>query len=180
MSDKDSADKPTVIKKYANRRLYNTGTSSYVTLEDLAKMVREGEDFEVFDAKSGEDLTRSVLTQIIFEEEAKGQNMLPISFLRQLIGLYGDNLQTIVPGYLEASMATFTNNQNEFREQIQTAVGQNPALANFEAATRASMDWFQQSMAMFMPPVATTPNRNAKNPNQKQKNLPKSAHKICA
>src|SRR5690606_39327027 len=98
---------PVRIKKYANRRLYNTATSSYVTLDYLAQMVREGLDFTVEDAKTGEDITRSVLTQIIVEEESKGQNMLPINFLRQLISLYGDNLQFLVPGYLEKSMESF-------------------------------------------------------------------------
>ena len=114
--DMPKGDAPITIKKYANRRLYNTAKSSYVTLEHLAQMVRDGQDFVVYDAKTGEDITRSVLTQIIFEEEAKGQNMLPISFLRQLIRLYGDSLQGVVPGYLEASMEAFGRNQEQLRE----------------------------------------------------------------
>lgn len=109
----DSENDVVVIKKYANRRLYNTAKSSYVTLDDLAVMVREGQDFVVKDAKSGEDITRSVLAQIIFEEESKGQNLLPVKFLRQLIGLYGDSLEGFVPGYLEASMESFAENQEK-------------------------------------------------------------------
>ena len=120
MAQKD-ADGPIIIKKYANRRLYNTARSSYVTLDHLAEMVREGEDFVVYDAKSGEDITRSVLTQIIFEEEAKGRNLLPVNFLRQLIRLYGDALQGIVPSYLESAMETFSHNQERMRGQMRAA-----------------------------------------------------------
>src|SRR6185312_1488774 len=111
--DKTKNEGPVIIKKYANRRLYNTQTSSYVTLDHLAAMVKEGTEFEVQDARTGEDITRSVLTQIIFEEEAKGQNLLPIKFLRQLIRFYGDSLQAFVPGYLDMSMESFTKNQGE-------------------------------------------------------------------
>ncbi len=136
-----------VIKKYANRRLYNTAKSSYVTLDDLSKMVRAGQDFSVYDAKSGDDITRSVLTQIIFEEEAKGQSMLPTNFLRQIISLYGDALQGVVPSYLEASMETFAQNQDRMRQ----AFGGNPARANFESMTRGNMEWFEQAMRMFSP-----------------------------
>ncbi len=142
---------PITIKKYANRRLYNTAKSSYVTLDHLAEMVREGQDFVVYDAKTGDDITRSVLTQIIFEEEAKGQNMLPINFLRQLIRLYGDTLQGVVPGYLETSMETFSRNQEKLREQVRTAFGANPALANFEAMARSNMEFFENAMRMFAP-----------------------------
>src|SRR6201997_1780774 len=109
---------PVIIKKYANRRLYNTQTSTYVTLDHLAGMVKEGTEFEVRDARTGEDITRSVLTQIIFEEEAKGQNLLPIRFLRQLIRLYGDSLQSFVPGYLDLSMESFAKNQEAIRNRI--------------------------------------------------------------
>ncbi|MEL6678387.1 MAG: polyhydroxyalkanoate synthesis repressor PhaR [Pseudomonadota bacterium] len=144
-----------VIKKYANRRLYNTAQSTYVTLEHLAQMVRDGEDFVVNDAKSGEDITRSVLTQIIFEEEAKGQNMLPINFLRQLIRLYGDTLQGFVPGYLDASMNTFTSNQEKMREQVRAAFDANPAIANFEAMARSNMEWFENTVRMFTPFTGT-------------------------
>jgi polyhydroxyalkanoate synthesis repressor PhaR len=142
---------PITIKKYANRRLYNTAKSSYVTLDHLAAMVREGQDFVVYDAKTGDDITRSVLTQIIFEEEAKGQNMLPINFLRQLIRLYGDTLQSVVPGYLETSMETFTRNQEKLREQVRNAFGANPALTNFEAMARSNMEFFENAMRMFAP-----------------------------
>jgi len=140
-----------VIKKYANRRLYNTAKSSYVTLDHLAQMVRDGEEFVVNDAKSGQDITRSVLAQIIFEEEAKGQNMLPANFLRQLIRLYGDTLQGFVPGYLDASMDTFALNQEKMRSQVQKAFEGNPALANFEALARTNMEWFENAMRMFAP-----------------------------
>jgi polyhydroxyalkanoate synthesis repressor PhaR len=142
---------PVIIKKYANRRLYNTAKSSYVTLDNLSEMVREGEDFVVYDAKSGDDITRSVLTQIIFEEEAKGTSMLPASFLRQIIRLYGDALQSVVPGYLEASMETFARNQEKMREQMRAAFGPNPALATFESMARTNMEWFQRAMAMLSP-----------------------------
>ena len=136
-----------VIKKYANRRLYNTAKSSYVTLDDLSKMVRAKQDFAVYDAKSGDDITRSVLTQIIFEEEAKGQSMLPTNFLRQIISLYGDTLQGVVPSYLDASMETFAQNQDRLRQ----AVGGNPAMANIESMARGNMEWFEQAMRMFSP-----------------------------
>ena len=136
-----------VIKKYANRRLYNTAKSCYVTLDDLSKMVRAGQDFAVYDAKTGEDITRSVLTQIIFEEEAKGHSMLPTNFLRQIIGLYGDVLQGVVPSYLEATMETFSQNQDRMRQSF----GGNPAVANFETMARSNMEWFEQAMRMFSP-----------------------------
>ena len=136
-----------VIKKYANRRLYNTAKSSYVTLDDLAKMVRSGEDFVVFDAKTGEDITRSVLTQIIVEEEAGEQNMLPTNFLRELIRLYGDPLQGMVPSYLEAAMHAFSRNQ----DQLRRAFGGTQALQNFEQITRSNMELFERSLRMFSP-----------------------------
>src|SRR5579871_4684406 len=118
---------PITIKKYANRRLYNTASSAYVTLADLAAMVKAGEDFVVYDAKSGEDITRSVLTQIIFEQENKaGQNLLPITFLRQLIRFYGDSMQMLVPRYLEVSIESFTREQEKFRQQMSQASGATP------------------------------------------------------
>src|SRR5213082_3478372 len=117
-------DQPTTIKKYANRRLYNTGTSTYVTLEDLAAMVKEGEDFLVYDAKTGDDITRSVLAQIIFEQENKaGQNLLPTTFLRQLIRFYGDSMQMLVSRYLEVSIESLTREQEKFRQQMAQAFG---------------------------------------------------------
>ncbi|MEH6546924.1 MAG: polyhydroxyalkanoate synthesis repressor PhaR [Sneathiella sp.] len=152
MAETKSGDtKPIVIKKYANRRLYNTATSSYVTLDHLSKMVKEGTEFEVFDAKTSEDITRSVLTQIIFEEEAKGQNLLPISFLRQLIGFYGDKLQTVVPDYLNMSMTSFSDNQDKMREVLPDNLIENPMFKQFEEMGRKNMDIFNQTMKMFTP-----------------------------
>lgn len=147
----DSGDGPVIIKKYANRRLYNTARSSYVTLDHLSEMVKSGKDFVVRDAKSGEDITRSVLTQIIFEEETKGASMLPTNFLRHIISLYGDSLQSVVPGYLEASMETFNKNQEEMREHVTRIFGTNPAMENLEAITRRNMEMFEQAMQMFTP-----------------------------
>ena len=142
---------PTVIKKYANRRLYHTGTSTYVTLEDLATMVRQGEDFVVFDAKSGDDITRSVLTQIIFEQENKeGQNLLPVTFLRQLIRFYGDSLQALVPSYLEFSMNNLSQEQQKLREQMAQAFGPS-AFQAMEEHVRTNMSFFTEAMRMFSP-----------------------------
>ena len=150
MSDeKTKTEGPVVIKKYANRRLYNTQTSSYVTLDHLAHMVKEGTEFEVQDARTGEDITRSVLTQIIFEEEAKGQNLLPIKFLRQLIRFYGDSLQTFVPGYLDMSMESFTKNQGAMRDRIAEALGGGNQM--IENMTRQNLQLFENAMAMFTP-----------------------------
>jgi polyhydroxyalkanoate synthesis repressor PhaR len=142
---------PVEIKKYANRRLYNTGTSAYVTLEDLAAMVKNGEDFIVHDAKSGEDITRSVLTQIIFEQENKqGQNLLPITFLRQLIRFYGDSMQMLVPRYLEASIDSFTREQEKFRQQMAQAFGVG-AFSSLDEQVRRNMEMFERTFAMFTP-----------------------------
>lgn len=153
VAETKSGDKnPIVIKKYANRRLYNTATSSYVTLDHLSKMVKEGTEFQVFDAKSNEEITRSVLTQIIFEEEAKGQNLLPINFLRQLIGFYGDKLQTVVPDYLNMSMTSFSDNQEKMRETLPDNLMENPMFKQFEEMGRKNMDIFSQTMKMFTPP----------------------------
>lgn len=145
---------PITIKKYANRRLYNTATSSYVTLEHLAQMVKDGVDFQVFDAKSGDDITRSVLTQIIFEAEGKGQNLLPISFLRRLIKFYGDSLQSVVPSYLDMSMESFARNQDQMRTNLQQAFGQ--PLKQFEEINRRNMEAFQRAVSMFNPLAAMT------------------------
>ena len=147
--EKSKGESPVVIKKYANRRLYNTQTSSYVTLDHLAAMVKEGTEFEVQDARTGEDITRSVLTQIIFEEEAKGQNLLPIKFLRQLIRFYGDSLQAFVPGYLDMSMDSFTKNQGEMRDRIAQALGGGNNMV--ENLTRQNLALFENAMAMFTP-----------------------------
>src|SRR5262245_44781377 len=143
------AKAPIKIKKYANRRLYNTATSSYVTLDHLCQMVKQGQDFIVHDAKTGEDITRSVLTQIIVEEEAKGgQNMLPVSFLRQLISFYGDNLQAIVPRYLEHVMGSFARNQEQMRDAFG---GMFPFGNQFEEMTKQNMALFQNDMKMWRP-----------------------------
>ncbi|NLH83585.1 MAG: polyhydroxyalkanoate synthesis repressor PhaR [Phyllobacteriaceae bacterium] len=143
-------DEPTIIKKYANRRLYNTGTSSYVTLEDLAEMVKNEELFVVYDAKSGDDITRSVLTQIIFEQENKGQNLLPIAFLRQLIRFYGDSMQNLVPSYLEFSIDSLTREQGKFREQMTHAFPGN-AFEAMEEQVRRNTEMFERAMRMFSP-----------------------------
>jgi polyhydroxyalkanoate synthesis repressor PhaR len=149
----DSGPKPApvVIKKYANRRLYNTATSAYVTLDHLSQMVKDKTDFVVYDAKTGEDITRPVLTQIIFEEESKGgQTLLPIPFLRQLISFYGDSLQGIVPQYLEMSMTQFARNQEQMRRYLQNAFGFNP-FQQFESMGKQNMAMFEQAMRMFNP-----------------------------
>ncbi|MEC9344812.1 MAG: polyhydroxyalkanoate synthesis repressor PhaR [Pseudomonadota bacterium] len=143
---------PVTIKKYANRRLYNTATSSYVTLDHLADMVRDDVDFVVYDAKTGEDITRSVLTQIIFEAEGKGQNMLPVSFLRQLISFYGDSLQNLVPSYLDLTMDAFTSNRDEMKRRFGSAI--EAPMKQFEEATRRNMQLFEQAMSVFNPFMA--------------------------
>ena len=138
-----------IIQKYANRRLYNKATSSYITLEDLSKMVKDGVDFEVRDAKSGEDITRKVLTQIIFEEEGRGQNLLPIQFLRQLIGFYGDRMQAFLPSFLELSLDSFIRQQERMREQM-TQVSP-PSMGVFDEQIRQNMILFDRAMKMFTP-----------------------------
>ena len=153
------ANAPTIIKKYANRRLYDTQQSSYVTLKNLAEMVKKGVEFKVEDAKTGEDLTRSILNQIIFEQEAKtGNTLLPVSFLRQLISFYGDQMQMVVPSYLEHSMTALTEQQGKFKDQIGKAMEANPMMANMqvplkmaEDQVRINTEMFQQAMAMFTP-----------------------------
>jgi polyhydroxyalkanoate synthesis repressor PhaR len=145
-----AGDQPTVIKKYANRRLYHTGTSTYVTLDDLARMVKEGEDFVVTDAKTGEDITRAVLGQIIFEQESRGQHLLPIAFLRQLIRFYGDQMQAVLPSYLECSLRSFAKNQDELREQMGRAF-KGDAIGLMEEQTRRNVEMFSEAMRMWMP-----------------------------
>jgi polyhydroxyalkanoate synthesis repressor PhaR len=155
MSIMAKSEGPVTIKKYANRRLYNTGTSTYVTLEDLATMVKNGEDFAVYDAKTGEDITRSVLTQIIVEQEGKeGQDLLPINFLRQLIRFYGDSMQTLVPRYLEVSIEQLTQEQEKFRQQIRQQIQQAFGVTPFgplEDQVRRNMEMFKQAFSMFTP-----------------------------
>jgi len=143
--------KPTVVKKYANRRLYNTATSSYVTLDHLCQMVKDNVEFVVYDAKSGEDITRSVLTQIIVEEEGKGQNLLPINFLRQLISFYGDNLQVLLPRYLDQSMELFARNQEQMRTYMKETFGGMFPFARFEEMGKQNLALFQRAMTMFTP-----------------------------
>lgn len=167
MPAKDEHD-PVVIKKYANRRLYNTGTSTYVTLEDLAQMVRRGEEFVVHDAKTGNDITHAILTQIIFELEndKNGQKMLPEAFLRQLIAFYGDQMQMVLPSFLEQSMRVFAKEQERMREQMHKAFGTSSMddmmqisapMKMFEEQTRRNLELFQDAMRMF----ATPPRSNA-------------------
>ena len=156
-------DDPITIKKYANRRLYNTGTSTYVTLEDLAVMVKKGEDFVVYDAKTGEDITRSVLAQIIFEQENKeGQSLLPIAFLRQLIRFYGDSMQMLVPRYLEMSVENLTREQARFRESMSKTFG-GGGLNLLEDQVRRNMEMFERAFTMFLP-FAQKNAANAANP----------------
>ena len=145
-----SESKPVIVKKYANRRLYNTATSSYVTLDDLAKMIKEGGDFVAYDAKTGEDITRSVLTQIIVEQEQKGQNLLPISFLRQLISLYGDSMQFLVPGYLEQTMIAFARNQEQMRKNLQATFGIFP-FGPLEEVGKQNIALFERALKMLSP-----------------------------
>ena len=149
---KNSNDGPITIKKYANRRLYNTATSSYVTLDHLCQMVQEDVDFVVYDAKSGDDITRAVLTQIIVEEEAKGQNLLPINFLRQLIGFYGDNMQWMVPRYLEHMMEGFATNQEKLRQSMQETFGGIFPFGNLEEMGKQNMAMFENAMKLWTPP----------------------------
>ncbi len=144
-----------VIKKYANRRLYNTASSSYVTLEHLSEMVKQGVDFVVYDAKTNEDITRTVLTQIIFEEESQGQSLLPIQFLRQLISFYGNSMQAFLPSYLELSLASFTQQQERLRNQF-SSFGQAGGMGAYEDQIRQNLQLFDRAMKMFSP-FAYTP-----------------------
>src|SRR4051812_37700363 len=166
------SETPTTIKKYANRRLYNTGTSTYVTLEDLATMVKQGEDFLVYDAKTGDDITRSVLAQIIFEQENKaGQNLLPTTFLRQLIKFYGDSMQMVVPKYLEQSIDMLTREQEKFRKQMTSAFTGSP-FAPLEDHVRRNMELFERTFAMFKPFV---PSRASNSGVPEQGKIPEAA-----
>lgn len=150
MADKKpGAGETVVIKKYANRRLYNTATSAYVTLEDLARMVREGTEFVVFDAKTNEDLTRQILTQIIFEEESRGEALLPVQFLRQLIGFYGGQMQGVLPSYLEMSLDNFSRQQEQIRGQFSKAFGAAPGAGLMEEAVKRNMAMFAEAMKMW-------------------------------
>ncbi len=172
MSEQESgASGPIIIKKYANRRLYNTQTSSYVTLDHLCEMVKKGVEFEVHDARTGDNITRQVLAQIIFDEENKGQHLLPIQFLRQLIGFYGDSLQAFVPSYLEMSMDSFSKNQQEMREKFADALGGKLGYKDFEQLTRQNIAMFEQAVKMFSPfgnpmnPMSAWTGQNRETPN---------------
>lgn len=145
------AGPPVVVKKYANRRLYNTESSSYVTLEDLAAMVRQGRHFVVYDAKSGEDITRGVLTQIIVEEEAKGRSLLPTSFLRQIIGFYGDSMQSLVPRYLENVMGAFARQQDQVRRAVEQSMGSFNPFGGLEEMGKQNMAMMERAMSLFAP-----------------------------
>ena len=149
------AKPPVVVKKYANRRLYNTESSSYITLDSLAEMVRAGRDFVVYDAKTGEDITRSVLTQIIVEEEAKGRALLPTGFLRQLIGFYGDSMQGLVPKYLEDALSSFAQQQDQMRKAVQQTMG-NFFPFGMEEVGRQNMAMMERAMSLFTPFVPGT------------------------
>jgi polyhydroxyalkanoate synthesis repressor PhaR len=142
---------PVVVKKYANRRLYNTENSSYSTLDNLADMVRQGRDFVVYDAKSGEDITRSVLTQIIVEEEGKGRSLLPTQFLRQLIGFYGDQMQSLVPRFLEQAMGALTQQQEQMRSAMQKTMGNLFPFGNIEEVGRQNMAMMERAFSLFTP-----------------------------
>ena len=142
---------PVVVKKYANRRLYNTESSSYITLDNLADMIRAGRDFVVYDAKSGDDITRGVLTQIIVEEESKGQNLLPTEFLRQLIGFYGGSMQGLVPKYLEQAMAAFSDQQEQMRATMQKTMGGIFPFSNMEEVGRKNVAMMERAFSMFAP-----------------------------
>ena len=158
MADKKAGTGETVvIKKYANRRLYNTATSAYVTLEDLAKMVREGTEFVVFDAKTNDDLTRQILTQIIFEEESRGEALLPVQFLRQLIGFYGGQMQGVLPSYLEMSLDSFSRQQEQMRGQFSKAFGAAPGAGILDEAVKRNMALFTDAMKMWPGFNALTP-----------------------
>jgi polyhydroxyalkanoate synthesis repressor PhaR len=147
----ETPQQPVVVKKYANRRLYNTESSSYVTLDDLAGMVRQGRDFIVFDAKSGDDITRSVLTQIIVEEESKGRSLLPESFLRQLIGFYGDSLQGVLPRYLEYAMSGFSRQQEQMKRSMEQAIGGFLPFPTIEEVSKQNMAMLERAMSLFAP-----------------------------
>jgi polyhydroxyalkanoate synthesis repressor PhaR len=152
-----AAGETVIIKKYANRRLYNTASSSYITLEDLARMVRENVDFQVIDAKSGDDITHSILTQIIMDEEANGEQMLPVSFLRQLIGMYGNSMQALMPSYLEASMANFRDNQSKIREAFEKGLSATP----FAAIHETNMAMMRVAADVFLPGKAKAKDKPA-------------------
>jgi polyhydroxyalkanoate synthesis repressor PhaR len=162
MSEETEAKEPPItIKKYANRRLYNTATSSYITLDTLAQMVKDGTDFVVYDAKTGDDITRQILTHIIVEEEGKGQNLLPIDFLRHLISFYGDSLESVVPNYLDFSMQAFARNQEQMRATMSNTLGDLNPMGPFEEMGKKNVAMFEDAMKMFMPFMPDASNAHA-------------------
>lgn len=163
--DAEQESRPVIIKKYANRRLYNTDTSTYVTLEDLAEMVRGERDFVVYDAKTGEDLTHSVLTQIIVEQESRGTNLLPIGFLRQLIRFYGDSMQKLVPSYLEFSLDSLTRQQEQYRRRFASAFG-TAAFEAMQEQVRKNFATFEKALGLFSPFTASDTGDGGKAPDQ--------------
>ena len=172
--DADQESRPVIIKKYANRRLYNTDTSTYVTLEDLAEMVRGERDFVVYDAKTGEDLTHAVLTQIIVEQESRGTNLLPIGFLRQLIRFYGDSMQKLVPSYLEFSLDSLTKQQEQYRRRFASAFG-TAAFDAMQEQVRKNFETFERALGMFTPFSGEAPNAPGAQEPEGQKTKPKNA-----
>ncbi|MEE2932185.1 MAG: polyhydroxyalkanoate synthesis repressor PhaR [Pseudomonadota bacterium] len=171
MSAKKDRDETIIIKKYANRRLYNTSTSSYVTLDHLCQMVKDGIDFTVHDAKTGEDITRSVLTQIIVEEEAKGEHLLPIGFLRQIIGFYGDNMKgMMIPQYLEHSMKTFAENQDQLQSYFQETMGKIFPFGSLDEIGKQNLAMLQQTLKMFSTTDKKTASEEYKNRGKNSEN----------
>jgi polyhydroxyalkanoate synthesis repressor PhaR len=167
LNDNPSGEPPVIIKKYANRRLYNTASSAYVTLEDLAAMVKQGTDFTVHDAKTGEDITRSVLTQIIFEQESKGHNLLPINFLRQLIRFYGDQMQALIPSYLEMSLEQLAREQQRFRDQLLNSFGVSPEpFKLMDEQVKKNMTLFENAMKMLNPFATASREQDAGSPSR--------------
>jgi polyhydroxyalkanoate synthesis repressor PhaR len=162
--DQPAAALPVVVKKYANRRLYNTESSSYITLDNLADMIRQGRDFVVYDAKSGEDITRGVLTQIIVEEEGKGRAMLPTGFLRQLIGFYGGNMQNLVPRYLEQAITAFADQQQQVRETMQQTMGRMFPFGNIDEVGRQNVAMMERAMSLWTPFYRPSPTSEATDP----------------
>jgi polyhydroxyalkanoate synthesis repressor PhaR len=162
--DPPASAPPVVVKKYANRRLYNTESSSYITLDNLAEMIRQGRDFVVYDAKSGEDITRGVLTQIIVEEEGKGRAMLPTGFLRQLIGFYGGNMQNLVPRYLEQAITAFADQQQQVRETMQQTMGRMFPFGNIDEVGRQNVAMMERAMSLWTPFYRPSPTSEATDP----------------
>lgn len=175
MTEINGSEEPIIIKKYANRRLYDTSASKYVTLDHLSELVREGKDFKVLDAKSGEDLTRSVLAQIIFDQENRAEGVLPVSFLRQLIQFYGDSFQSMLPAYLEMSMKGFAQQHEKWREYMHSTLGDAEKADAFDAQVRKNMEMFEETMRFFTPYPAPQPEKTAKSAEKSEAPSPADA-----